>query len=255
MIIDSHMHLGSIVSTPCVDESIEAVIALMDHLDVEFAISTSFSLLDGRSDVGINTAREAYSLSQGRILAYTYVNPHYPDDVKIARECLDDERFVGIKIHPSGVACFGNDVRWEPVWQLASEYDVPILAHSWALSDYNPSQRFSTPDLFEHYVGSFPDVNLILGHAGGRYEGYIAAANLARNYSNVYADLSGDSYSFGLVEWLVNHIGADRILYGSDLTMIEPRTQIGRILDADISIEAKAKIMGENAAQLFGIGQ
>jgi predicted TIM-barrel fold metal-dependent hydrolase len=66
-------------------------------------------------------------------------------------------------------------------------------------------------------------------------------------------DLSGDSYSFGLVEWLVEHAGADRVLFGSDLFMIDGRTVMGRVLDAGISSEAKAMILGENAARIFGL--
>ncbi len=94
---------------------------------------------------------------------------------------------------------------------------------------------------------------MILGHAGGRYEGHRAAAKLARSYPNVYMDLSGDSYSFGLVEWLVEQAGADRILFGSDLFMIDARTVMGRVLDADISSAAKALILGENAVRIFGL--
>jgi hypothetical protein len=41
---------------------------------------------------------------------------------------------------------------------------------------------------------------------------------LAIAYDNVYLDLAGDGYALGLVEYLVAQVGAERILYGSDLT-------------------------------------
>lgn len=92
---------------------------------------------------------------------------------------------------------------------------------------------------------------MILGHAGGRYEGHLAAAALARAHPNVYLDLAGDGYALGLVEYLVAEVGAGRILYGSDLTWIDPRTQLGMILDAEIPEADKAKILRDNAVRLF----
>lgn len=254
MIVDSHIHLGMGVSAPCVDSSVEAVLSLMDYLNVDLSISTGFPLMFGRMDEGYDKAVAAYQSSGGRILSCAFYNPHYPqEDLEWVRRCLDHEAFVGIKIHPPLVECYGYDERWEPIWRLASELGVPIVTHSWWVSDYNPVQRYATPDQFEKYVRAFPDVNLILGHAGGRYEGHRAAARLARSYPNVYMDLSGDSYAFGLVEWLVGQVGAERILFGSDLTMIDGRTTMGRVLDADISAAAKALILGENAARVFGL--
>ena len=256
MIVDSHIHLGMNVVAPCVDKSVKAVLSLMDYLGIDLSISTGTALMFGRSEAGLRIALDAYHLSEGRILNYAYFNPHYSDEgLNWVKRCLQHEAFVGIKIHPPGVECYPDDARWNPIWRLASELGVPILTHSWWVSDYNPRQRYATPDRFEYYVKAYPDVDLILGHAGWRHDGNRAAAELARNYPNVYVDLSGDIYSFGLVEWLVEQIGADRVLFGSDLTMIDGRTVMGRILDADISLQAKTLILGENAVRLFGLNR
>jgi predicted TIM-barrel fold metal-dependent hydrolase len=49
----------------------------------------------------------------------------------------------------------------------------------------------------------------------------------------------------------VAEVGAERILYGSDLTWIDPRTQLGMILDAEVTDEDKALILRDNALRLF----
>ncbi len=92
---------------------------------------------------------------------------------------------------------------------------------------------------------------LILGHAGGRYEGHLAAVALAQASPKVYLDLSGDVYGLGLIEYLVAQLGSRRILYGSDLTWIDPRPALGMILDAEISNADKANILRDNALQVF----
>jgi len=66
-------------------------------------------------------------------------------------------------------------------------------------------------------------------------------------------DLAGDVYTGGVVEALVREVGTDRIMFASDMTWIDPRPQLGCILDADISPEAKARILGENVVRLFGL--
>ena len=135
---------------------------------------------------GLDSALEAYSLSEGRILSSAFFNPYFTEeDLTWVRECLSHAAFVGIKIHPRRAECYPDDARWDPIWKLASQWQVPILSHTWWLSDYNQGQRFCTPDRFERYVQAYPDVNLILGHAGGRYEGHRATVDLARAFSNV----------------------------------------------------------------------
>ena len=137
------------------------------------------------------------------------------------------------------------------MWQLAAERQVPLLTHSWDLSEQNSTQKYSFPSRFEPFVTRYPQVQLILGHAGGRHRGHVAAAILAREYANVFLDLAGDCYTLGLIEFLTREAGADKILFGSDLTWIDPRTQLGMVLDADVTLDDKRKILCDNARRLF----
>jgi predicted TIM-barrel fold metal-dependent hydrolase len=201
--------------------------------------------------MGLREGLAAHRESGGRILLYSVFDPRLPDGLEFVRQSLAEPAVVGIKIHPSFHQISAADDCWRPAWELAAAQGVPILTHSWCVSDYNPVQRYSQPTLFGRYVREFPEVGLILGHAGGRYEGHMAAAALARDHENVYLDLAGDCYSLGLVEYLVAEVGAERILYGSDLTWIDPRTQLGMILDAEVTDEDKALILRDNALRLF----
>ena len=81
----------------------------------------------------------------------------------------------------------------------------------------------------------------------------MAAADLAVKYPNVLLDTAGDCYTLGLIEYLVGRVGADRILFGSDMTWIDPRTQLGMIFDAYVTTVDKQKILHQNAARLFNL--
>ena len=255
MIVDAHSHLGSMSGYYTPDTGVPRLLALMDALDIDIAIQMHmFSIMECFKE-GYEASVAAFEASEGRLpYALTY-HPHYAQEtLALIRRSLDAPGAVAIKIHPVQHQVFPDDPRYEPCWQVAAERGVPIITHSWALSDYNPAQRFATPEHFERYVARYPQVSVVLGHAGGRYEGHLAAADLARRYPNVYLDFSGDIFSFGFVEWLAHQVGADRVLFGTDVVMFDPRANLGRVLDADLTLREKALILGGNACRLFGIG-
>jgi len=256
MIVDSHTHLGKVAGLMLpAGATVAGMLALMDHLGIDLAVQMHHAGLFECFEEAYAASLAAYESSSGRLLYALIYNPRYGDEsLALIRRSFDAPGAVAIKIHPGQHLLFPEDPSYEPIWQLAAEKGVPIITHSWALSDYNPTQRFATPEHFEHYLSRYPGVNLVMGHAGGRYEGHLAAAELARRYPNAYLDLSGDVYGFGLIEWLVGQVGAERLLFGSDAVWMDPRTTIGRILDAEIGTAAKALILGDNACRLFRLG-
>ena len=75
----------------------------------------------------------------------------------------------------------------------------------------------------------------------------------AQKCPNIYIEICSSWRQFGSIEELVEGAGAGRILFGSDMPLMEPRVQMGRVLTARISEQAQRKILGENAARLLGI--
>ena len=57
----------------------------------------------------------------------------------------------------------------------------------------------------------------------------------------------------GVIEELVDKAGADRVLFGSDTPLMDPRPQLGKIITAAIDSDAKRLILGENARGLLGL--
>jgi len=44
------------------------------------------------------------------------------------------------------------------------------------------------------------------------------------------------------------------VLFGTDANWIGPRTQLGRVLDAELTLQEKRLILGDNACRLYGLG-
>jgi predicted TIM-barrel fold metal-dependent hydrolase len=255
LIFDIHAHLGHCSQFNVPDISVERLVKIMQRFHIDKMLCSHMALLAGDTKLGFRESVDAYSLSQGCIMSYSVFDPRIPNGLDFVKQCANTPGFVGIKIHPSFHQCYGDDDSYRPVWKFACENALPILTHSWDYSDSNSTQKYSFPSRFERWVKDFPEVPLILGHAGGRYGGHLEAVRMANEHKNVFLDISGDSYSLGLIEFLVAKTGAEKILYGSDATWIDPRTQIGRVLDAQISTADKDKIFRRNAMKIFKVLQ
>lgn len=256
MIIDSHTHF----STPGVmilDPSMECTLDTLDRFGIDAMISgyspamgsKGFSWKDGYVDV----CYDFYKRSNGRIYNYFIYNPHFSDFFLGEIEKHHNDEFMkGIKIHPSSNNVWADDEAYRPMFELADKYNLPVMSHTWALTS-NPNQKYAVPELFEKWLKEFPKVNFIFGHSGGRIAGIKKAMELGEKYKNAHFDISGDVLDRRLVEIMVERVGADKILFGSDNAWFDPSVQMGMVLGANISIKEKELILGDNAARIFGI--
>jgi len=73
-----------------------------------------------------------------------------------------------------------------------------------------------------------------------------------RTAPNLYVDVCGSAAYRGSLRKLIDLVGADNILYGSDFPMFDFAWELGRITLADITDEEKRLICGHNARRLFG---
>jgi len=251
-IIDVHAHLGNIKEFYNPDISVGTILNTMDSLQIDKLLQAHIILFYDEYERGISESIEAFEKSKGRILSYLVFNPRKPDrSLKVINDNINKEQFIGIKIAPSVHLYPADGENYDIIWEYASKNNTVLLTHSWAISRTNPNQVYGQVKLFEKYLKKYPEIKLILGHSGGLEEGIRKAVKLARIYPNVYLDISGDILFFGLIEFLVENAGADKILFGSDLTMLDPRINLSRVLTARINIEAKRKILGLNACHLF----
>ena len=254
-IVDAHAHLGSpgVFFAPQTDA--KHLLALMDLLSIRFAILAGDHLaVHGGAQASLSLLRETHEQSEGRLLYLGVFNPRAADASLAALEQgVDWPGFSGLKLHPSLHSVWPDDPTYEGAWRFAADHDLPILTHSWSVSDYNPAQRYSTPERFESHVRRFPQVNLVLGHAGGRGAGRHEAVRMANDYPNVYLDFAGDVFCYHLVEELAESAPPEKILFGSDFPWIDPRANLSRVLLAGIDDPLKRKILSDNARLVYKI--
>lgn len=102
-------------------------------------------------------------------------------------------------------------------------------------------------------IARFPDLPFVAAHPGERagVENHIARM---RKYDNAYLDISGTGIlRLGMLEHLVNHVGADRILFGTDYPISNHELYVHCVNVASISDGDKEKIFHLNAERLLGL--
>ena len=169
-IIDAHAHTGymNVFFSPEVDA--EHLLLRMNSLNILYAINLcSMKTLAGEQRAELEKARKEFEESGKRLYYCGFFNPNRgAEDIELLTEAAAWPGFVGIKIHPSFNKVTADDDSYSPIWKFASQRDLPIVAHTWSVSSYNPVQKLSTPDKFERFVKEFPGVRFVLAHSGGR---------------------------------------------------------------------------------------
>ena len=178
-----------------------------------------------------------------------------PRGVEISFEhlnkCLGLDSFVGVKIHPATHQTPGSDMRYRELFKFASEHKLPIMTHSWAVSNYNPTQINACPEQFEEHFKAYMDVTFVLGHAGGRPESFDQTVRLCKTYPQVYVDVAGDYFNNGVTAGLLEYIGADRVLFASDAYWMDQRCEMGMFFMSKASDEDLEKMFYKNAVKVY----
>ncbi|MFH1748894.1 MAG: amidohydrolase family protein [Planctomycetota bacterium] len=251
-ILDCHGHFGTEVGFHIPGADTREYIAVLDRIGIDMvAVSTFSSVFPFGNDI----IAEAVSACPGRFVGYARVNANYPEDIdsELSR-CFDELGFKGIKIHPYCDQVFPQDPRYDSVWEFASERSVPVLVHTWNSLRYtDPLLDCCIPTQFRTIAEEYPRAKIILGHSGGEYDGIIEAISVAKVCPNVYLDTASSRLYPDVIEMMVAEVGAERVLYGSDVPFLSPVPQVGKVVYADITESEKRMILGLNAARLFGI--
>lgn len=244
-VLDAHGHLGAWEAFWIPRQDVASLRAVMQRCGVSRIVVSS--LLGIGPDTSEGNARVAalVECDPAHFLGYVVVNPHRPQEREELAALLERPGFVGIKVHPSTHACAVDDDAYTWVWELALEAGAVVLAHSQAECPY------SHPHRFDAVARRFPDLPVILAHAGVTPDGFRATVDVLARHGALVTDVSGSHITGEWIRWLVERAGAERVLYGSDMPFIDLRYALGRVVNAGLTDDALRAVLGGNARRLF----
>lgn len=185
------------------------------------------------------------------IRSYAVVNPNFTDHALAEVDRCVARGAVGLKLLASRRA---DDPLLDPLVALAAERHLPVLHHAWQhRTRHWPQQDVSDGRDIARLAERHPRARIILAHigGGGDYRHTFAAV---RDVPNVFLDISGSGTDRGMLDWALEAVGPDRLLWGSDVTMETGLAKLRALQVIGLSEGDLALVRWRNALRIFPEG-
>lgn len=234
-VVDCHGHLGPTAAHYHIpDGTLPAVVAEMGRHGVERTCVFSFTGVFGDEQPGNDLVAAAVAAYPERFVGFTLVNPNHGAaamQAELERGAALGLRGVKLIAAYHGYPEEGELIRVACAW--AHEHEQLILHHHWG-----------SPAWLEKLLVDYPRACFLTGHSTAAY------AELMRRHEHLYVctcPLLGPTAA----EDLVAALGAERILFGSDLEDLPIAWGLGPLLFARLSVSEKRAILGNNLRGLL----
>ncbi len=167
--------------------------------------------------------------------------------------------FVGVSLQPAFFHSAINEPRLYPIYARAAELDLVVFVHTGI--NYGASHPFGNdhPMLLDQVACAFPGLKLVACHSGWPWVAEMVA--VARKHTSVYLEFGGlaPKYISALGSgWEVmyrfmNSVLQDQVLYGTDWPAFDIGRALGEWRAMGLKETVRDKLLGGNAANLFGL--
>ena len=243
-VIDVHGHYGPVFQFNYPHFGADDLLSEMDRVGVDKIIMSGMRALSGDPVEGNKEMLQVCNEHPDRFLMHYVANPHYASkfDEMIA-PYLDHPLVKGIKVLAEGHVYPLGGPAYRRVWEVSAERGMPVLIHLLPKRD---------AEAFVKIADEYPAARLLMAHHGGP-ENLDMHLPMIRDKTNIHVDTCVSLLPVGTMERLVNELGVERVLFGSDMPYLNLGGQIGKVLLAKFGDDVKKKILAGNAKRLFGL--
>jgi len=227
------------------DPTLAALEAAMDDAGVDEAVVAPLKPPAPDFDAA-NARLAARTEPDDRFHGIARIDPLAAGSVANAERAIEVYGLGGVKLHPWEERYAITHPSVAPVVEVAGERDVPVWIHA---GYPNVSHALSVREVAE----SFPEVPFVVTHTGqldisGRSG--TDALLLASETDNTYFELSG-VYRRDLVEEMVETVGPERVLFGTNAPYFHPAVEKSRVTGSELAEAEKRALLGESAVGLL----
>lgn len=192
-----------------------------------------------------------------KFFGFVSLHPKTPNPLDELKK-RQDQGFLGIgECHPWAQGASPKNTNWIKCMQFASDNGWPVTYHVTEPVGHEYAGRIPTP--FEDFlwlVREFPELKIILAHAGGLFPFYELNPKIKTELKNVYYDLAACPliYVPSLYRKLIEVVGPEKILWGTDYPLrIFPKGQKKPdFLTFKNLVENEAKLNNSEKEAIFG---
>jgi predicted TIM-barrel fold metal-dependent hydrolase len=246
MIVDAHAYIGfSHRRYPLRVRSTQGLLDVMDRFGIEKACVSSIKAMQYDFIEGNQELKRETEKHPDRFIPFCVVHPRYWADVKDEMvKCVVEWRFAGVVLHPLEQGFPADCLSVKRLMEVVEHLGVPVAIHS-AEDDVSHPRRIGA------LAAAFPSIRFIMYHMG-RIFAFHDAIEVAMEHRNIILDTTDVTHHDGVVEKAVRMVGADRVVWGSNLPISYPGPNLKRILIARVTEEERQKILGGNILSILG---
>lgn len=262
MIIDCHTHLNNYHegAAQALEVSVSRLRTAMSEAGIDYAlVLTSYEVSPQRPGVRevIDAIGDAKDL--GVVAGISYL--HYKErDLRELADDLREGRVKGLKLYPGYEPFYPHDKRLKVVYDLAEEFDVPVMVHSGDTYSPKGKLKFAHPLEIDEVAVDHPKVKFVICHLGNPW--LTDAMEVVYKNANVYADISGlmlgefsqafEDYMNDEIEDVVTYAGEpEKFLFGTDWPICSMRSYVDFVGRLEISARDRHLMLYENSRRIF----
>ena len=217
----------------------------MDEAGIRHFAAHSVALNPHNVDRINSFIMDAHNQYPDRIIPFAAIHPDM-EDLNGAVDKMVQQGFKGIKIHPDMQKFALDEDRARPMMEAIAG-KLPLLIHC---GDHR--YDFDGPERLLRLHRQVPHLKIIAAHFGGWGE-WGRAAELLPGNEGIVVDTSSSLYKFPKEEAtaMIRKLGAKNVLYGTDYPMWNPKEEIERFMQLDLTDEEREDILWNNAARMF----
>jgi predicted TIM-barrel fold metal-dependent hydrolase len=245
MIIDVHAHLG-------LDQVFDGDITEKHLIEYQQANSIDLTIVQPCIAHDLDTVKgyhdriaELAAKHPGKFKGMANPNPHLPGGAyeKEVRRCVEELKFIGLKIHPAGHAVDLAAVDGQKAAATANELGLPLMVHT------GVGLPWAAPAAIGPVAKQYPKMKIIAAHAGMFiFSG--EAGQLAVEHENVYLELT---WTPGIMikSW-TRSLGADRLMFASDIPA-NAAEELFKVTNCGIDKQQQEMVLAGTAQQVYGL--
>ena len=279
MIIDFHTHVFSprikknrseyINSDPCFAilyseksaklATADELIASMDKAGINISVIVNISWITHELCVETNDyILESIARYPKRLVGFCSVQPNSYDAAVAEIERCAQGGIKGVGEMRPDIQFFDlrNEEVTKPFIEVVRKHKLILLTHASEPVGHNyPGKGDVTPDILYPLITSFPDLTIVCAHWGGGLPFYALMPEVKQAMNNVFFDTAASPllYSPQVYTQVIQLVGADKILFGSDYPLLAQSRLLNEIMSLDSPEETKQLILSGNAQRLLGI--
>jgi uncharacterized protein len=244
MIVDAHVHIGKSTRLQ-IDVDGGHLVRVADEMGFDKICCTDLTALFYDMHEGNELLFREMKRFPDRIIGYASLHSTRfgTDALDELDRCANDYGMRGLKIYSTPQMSIAEPATIS-ILEKTVELGFPILAHA-------------TPHECEYLMAAVPECKLMMAHAGAQpfaHGDWNRAIMAAKRFPNLYLETASSTIDTGFLETCVRELGAEKIIFGTDIPLLDPYFQLSKIRDTNINPDQLSKILGGNILRLMGLG-